>query len=417
MKSYTELLEEVQKTQKDPRYLKHANRELKKLRNQRAVQKEQGAQNAAAKDNARAKMKERELKRERESKEKQSVQKVDVKIHEPESKPKSQTISKETSPKPKKEPRQRKAIGKRVKKDTPNKALENWKLKKTASDFPGDSRTAQQARGLINLAQPDLGRSPKKEDYQFTFKSFCEATEADLKNMGANSGQIAKLKARQAKRGYGFQSNDERNKTAPAKTQNQISQRNTVKPKTSMDNHVSNVASNRNSAEKSALAKKDNVSRIRTSASPTGLRRDPNAPKPGTPKPEPKGGALATRPADKGSDIVRQKQKSSAIQRYRHPGMADEKQSGNRPVTSKPKPKGYLGKVKDAAGDQLRKNTENTFGAKSVGKKLGNLPGNAAKAAGKVTGRTFRNLMKQSGSNEGDNKDVKTLKSPTRSIS
>jgi hypothetical protein len=212
-----------------------------------------------------------------------------------------------------------------------------------------------------------------------SYRTFCEATEADLKNMGANAGQIAKLKARQAKRGYGFQSNDERNKTAPAKTQNQISQRNTVKPKTSMDKHVSNVASNRNSAEKSALAKKDNVSRIRTSASPTGLRRDPNAPKPGTPKPEPKGGALATRPADKGSAIVRQKQKSSAIQRHRYPGMADEKQSGNRPGTSKPTSPNRFSKM-----------------AKS-----------AAKGALNATGKAFnRTLRKRAPSIEGDNKSV-----------
>jgi hypothetical protein len=228
--------------------------------------------------------------------------------------------------------------------------------------------------------------------------------------MGANSGQIAKLKARQAKRGYGFQSNDERNKTAPAKTQSQISQRNTVKPKTSMDKHVSNVASNRDGAEKSALAKKDNVSRIRTSASPTGLRRDPNAPKPGAPKPEPKGGALATRPADKGASIVRSKN-------YKEPtavGRPDEKKSAIQPGTTrnsvvpktntrtvpqetkekKPVKKGFVSGVKSSlGGDVFDKNDSNRLRAR---RQLGMKTGNAIKSApGKVV-RTAGSLLKKS---------------------
>ena len=65
MKSYTELFEEVKKTQKDPRYLKHANRELRKLRQKREDDKNQQANIRAAHDDARARLKEREIKRER----------------------------------------------------------------------------------------------------------------------------------------------------------------------------------------------------------------------------------------------------------------------------------------------------------------------------------------------------------------
>jgi hypothetical protein len=52
-----------------------------------------------------------------------------------------------------------------------------------------------------------------------TFQQFVEATESDVKAMGGTDAQIAALKKRQEKRGYGFQSNDERNSSAPAKTQ------------------------------------------------------------------------------------------------------------------------------------------------------------------------------------------------------
>ena len=139
--------------------------------------------------------------------------------------------------------------------------------------------------------------------------------------------------------------------------------------------------------------------------------------------------------ADKGSAIVRTKQggtskeaigapkqkgqqgviQPSAIQKYKHPSVPDEKQSGKQPGTTKndkvrkPKEKGYLGKVKDAAGEQLQKNTENTFGAKSVGKKLGDMPGNTAKSIGKTAGKTFSSLMKQRKPNaESGNQSVET---------
>ena len=55
-----------------------------------------------------------------------------------------------------------------------------------------------------------------------TLRQFLEATESDLKSMGANPSQIEALKKRQAKRGYGFQSNDERNTSAPEKSQSAI---------------------------------------------------------------------------------------------------------------------------------------------------------------------------------------------------
>lgn len=55
-----------------------------------------------------------------------------------------------------------------------------------------------------------------------TFQQFTEATEADLKAMGGSDAQIAAVKKRQEKRGYGFESNDDRNSSAPAKTQSSV---------------------------------------------------------------------------------------------------------------------------------------------------------------------------------------------------
>lgn len=100
MKRFEDLQEEVLKAKKDPRYLKHAARELGKLRKGREQEKEQNKQNQAAKSVARSRLRDRELKRERERKEDNSpIQKVSVKVHEPESKPKDNPESKAKPPK------------------------------------------------------------------------------------------------------------------------------------------------------------------------------------------------------------------------------------------------------------------------------------------------------------------------------
>ena len=82
-----------------------------------------------------------------------------------------------------------------------------------------------------------------------------------------------------------------------------------------------------------------------------------------------KGGALATRPADKGSEMVRSKQSKTsggAIVPHRHKGAPDEKQSGQRPGTTRTKTKtrgsSNLGKFAKGVGGAA------VGAAKAVGK-------------------------------------------------
>ena len=49
-----------------------------------------------------------------------------------------------------------------------------------------------------------------------TFQTFMEATTDDLRAMGASSDQIKEIERRKKKRGYGFDRGDDRAKTAPA---------------------------------------------------------------------------------------------------------------------------------------------------------------------------------------------------------
>ena len=51
-----------------------------------------------------------------------------------------------------------------------------------------------------------------------TYELFVEATEADLKSMGASASQIAMLKKRQAARGKGFSTGDDRVSKTPSKS-------------------------------------------------------------------------------------------------------------------------------------------------------------------------------------------------------
>ena len=168
------------------------------------------------------------------------------------------------------------------------------------------------------------------------------------------------------------------------------------------------------------------------------LRKAERAERASTPGTDAYKAAQAKNAADKGTAIVRQKQggtskeaigapkqkgqqgiiEPSAIVKRKISSVPDEKQAGKQPGTTRNNKVGYLGKVKDAAGKQFQKNTEKTFGAKSVGKKLGDMPGNAAKAAGKVAGRTFTNLMKQRKPNAGSgNNPVERSMHSSNSIS
>lgn len=99
-----------------------------------------------------------------------------------------------------------------------------------------------------------------------TYNQFCEATIKDVKDMGASPDQIAVLKARQAKRGYGFQSNDRRVKNAPPKKQ--------INRDTSSQTPQNSSAIDKVSQKKNAIVphqgKKEKAKRVRTGAADKG---------------------------------------------------------------------------------------------------------------------------------------------------
>lgn len=58
------------------------------------------------------------------------------------------------------------------------------------------------------------------------------------------------------------------------------------------------------------------------------------------------------------------------------------------------KKKGYLGKVKDSAGKQFKKNTVDNFSADKVGRGIANAPGNAARNVLKSIGRSSKRSLR-----------------------
>ena len=135
----------------------------------------------------------------------------------------------------------------------------------------------------------------------------------------------------------------------------------------------------------------------------------------GYPKP-PNKSALATRPADKGADIVRSKAGSLAktpadkgslvrSKNYKEPRATrpDERKDVGKsqysprvqtPGKIEKKEKGYLGKVKDSAGKQFKKNTVDNFSADKVGRGIANAPGNAARNVLKSIGRSAKRSLR-----------------------
>ena len=122
-----------------------------------------------------------------------------------------------------------------------------------------------------------------------TFQQFVEATESDVRAMGGSQAQIDALKARQAKRGYGFESNDKRNASAPSKTQ-------TNRPNTPTVTRPSQPTTTTNKGS------------VKTATPGTGM---PSSRSSSAPKPQSRGGALAT--TDSSSPATTPKPKSSAL--------------------------------------------------------------------------------------------------------
>jgi len=162
-----------------------------------------------------------------------------------------------------------------------------------------------------------------------------EATEADLKRMGASSDQIAMLKARQAKRGKGFESGDDR-----------VKKSNDIKPQKKL---------------------------------------------------APSGGALAKRPADKGRDIVATKQERTGkeavgVPRNHIPQPKQERGTGtktyNRMVGKrKPIPNDRaITKTPDQAQQNRNRilNSKKPVQASPLAKKALNTTKKIAKTAGKI---------------------------------
>lgn len=164
-----------------------------------------------------------------------------------------------------------------------------------------------------------------------------EATTGDLKAMGATPAQIDKLKQRRAQRGYGFDSNDDRSKNAPAK-----------KP--------------------GALVKRPESRGVSSQDKPGALTKS-------------KGSSLSTRPADKAGAIVKAKKASS-----NDASSNDDKQVGSRPGTSRPTGGDDFGKPVGggwSAGRKPRMDPKKKFDKRVAGIKsaLGKAAGAVANSA------------------------------------
>ncbi len=191
-----------------------------------------------------------------------------------------------------------------------------------------------------------------------TFQQFVEATESDVRAMGGSQAQIDALKARQAKRGYGFESNDKRNASAPSKTQ-------TNRPNTPTVTRPSQPTTTTNKDSVKTATPGTGMPSSRSSSAPkpqsrggalatTGSSSPATTPKPKSSAlattPKPKSSALATTPKPKSralattpkqtTSITKQPKTSSAITKSRPEpagklARPDEKQAGAQPGTSR----------------------------------------------------------------------------------
>jgi len=191
--------------------------------------------------------------------------------------------------------------------DNPKKSVGYWK--------DPDKKKERMADAKANKAAKKKQRDPftrEHTEWWLDMWRIDEATESDVRAMGGTDSQIAALKKRQAKRGYGFQSNDKRNTSAPAKTQNNLSK----------------------TPNSSALAK-----------------REPGGRGVGTTQSSYKTGALAKRPTDKGSALVKGKNFKAANN--------DEKKTGSRPGSTRDgwgvRPTGDFKDPGNAAHDNVKK--------------------------------------------------------------
>ncbi len=189
-----------------------------------------------------------------------------------------------------------------------------------------------------------------------TFQQFTEATEADVKAMGGSDAQIAALKKRQEKRGYGFQSNDQRNTSAPKKTQTarpttptvtrptqptNTTNKGSVKtatPGTGMPSSRSTSAPKPQPTNSSALVR--NPKKVEAEKARAAGKSYESRP---TSKPSSRGGDLATTPKPKSGSLTRHKMQ---VDKDKQASKSQARQrlnsgSGGRPNTSSrtaPKP-------------------------------------------------------------------------------
>ncbi len=123
-----------------------------------------------------------------------------------------------------------------------------------------------------------------------TFQQFVEATESDVRAMGGTDSQIAALKKRQEKRGYGFQGNDDRNPSAPKKTQSPglIG----TKERTPVERQAPKPSWDKGSGKGYPKAK--NTGALATTPKPKSSAPTTSTKPAAKPQPQSRGGALAT---------------------------------------------------------------------------------------------------------------------------